>query len=131
MSQDEKQGQIQADLLRYLVECPARFNFHCNKAARRDLRRALFAAASLNGKYLDYFFPDAPPTSVLGNEGVADASGSDDDRSEKMDEDPDPAHDIDYVMTASKQSNPFIDPSHPQRPCVRKFRKGEPLYRCL
>jgi E3 ubiquitin-protein ligase UBR1 len=128
MTDDEKQSKVQADLRRYLVECPSRFNFRCNKAARRDLRRALFAAASLDGKYLDQFFPNLRPTTVLDSKT---ASSSVDEKEEKMDEDPDPSKDIDYVMASNRQNNAFIDPSHPERPCVRKFRKGEPLYRCL
>lgn len=87
-----------------------------NSATRADIRRALFRAASLDGKYIDKFFPGITPDKkkTLFEPG---------DPGSILDDDEDET----WVICRDKGTNP----AHPGRPCVRKFKKGEPTYRCL
>ncbi|KAG5363964.1 E3 ubiquitin-protein ligase ubr11 [Yarrowia sp. E02] len=93
-------------LRKYLLECPRKFGNKYDNKVRSDLRRALFLAASDDGKYFNLFFPDRP-------------EAKDDQDSESEDEE-------EYIMADNRD-----DPAHPGRPCVRRFSKGEPTYRCL
>ena len=103
-----------ADLRRYLVECPQKFDYRFKTSVREDIRKALFQAASADGKYMKTFFPmydvDAKGKTFSSQ---LDPSGSEEKR--------------DWIMHSPSST----DPSHPGRPCVRKFTKGEPTYRCL
>lgn len=101
------------DLRQFMVECPKKYDLRFNKSVRKDIRRALFQAASLNGKYIKDFFPELNTSEVKGK-----ASSS-----EKIS----PSKSFDWIIN----SKSGIDPAHPGRPCVRKFAKGEPTYRCL
>lgn len=102
-----------AEFRRYLVECPQKFNYRYTTSVREDFRKALFQAASADGKYMKTFFPQyelhakgkSPSSDHLGGDPVKQ----------------------NWIMHQHKG----IDPSHPGRPCVRKFTKGEPTYRCL
>lgn len=96
-----------AALKRYLIRSPVIHGYRCSKAAKRDLRRELFRAASVNGKYIDMFFEEATGPEVR-NEVKSTRE---------------------WAMGEASESGK--DPSHPGRPCVRKFKKGEPTYRCL
>lgn len=113
------------NLRRYFVECPKKNDFRLTKEVRKDIRRALFEAASCNGKYIDRFFPD------IGNLEL-------DSQSQKSY----PSSLANLRMSLSQpctkgsfdwiiKNDIKVDPSHPGRPCVRKFTKGEPTYRCL
>lgn len=98
-----------ADLRRYLVQCPQKFDYKYKEAVREDLRRALFMAASLNGKYLKDFFPNYD----IDGKGKSSSNSGSEKRT--------------WIM----HDQPGSDYSHPGKPCVRKFTKGEPTYRCL
>lgn len=105
--------ELLQSLLRYLASMPRGFDYHMDVAARRHLRRALYYAASNKGRHIDKFFPDlAPAHRDELDEGV-------------------------YGCGAGTTGEWHIDqnanrnPSHPHRPCARKFMKGEPIYRCL
>lgn len=100
------------ELRRYLVECPQKFNYRFKTEVREDLRKALFLAASANGKYLKTFFPHYD-VDAKGKSSSLDSHGPEEKRT--------------WIM----HNSTGIDPSHPGRPCVRKFTKGEPTYRCL
>ncbi|ANB11645.1 hypothetical protein AWJ20_4466 [Sugiyamaella lignohabitans] len=125
------------DLLQYLVECPEKFNFKSSPAAATDLRRALFRAASVNGKYIGMFFPELSTDSqsiVDGNDDISDEmSRADDDGMGKWERDRKrrKSPERNWIMSDSSRDPANVDPSHPGRPCGRKFRKGEPTYRCL
>ncbi|CAN6628113.1 hypothetical protein TRVA0_011S02454 [Trichomonascus vanleenenianus] len=119
------------ELKRFLVMAPYLYNYHFNRDAKLDVQRALYLAASLDGKYSTAFFADVD---------------SDQLRPETQRQDPPKDLDEDVMMeelnTADEQDRfeaflhkskgaRKVDPSHPGRPCVRKFKKGEPTYRCL
>jgi E3 ubiquitin-protein ligase UBR1 len=128
------------ELKRYLVESPAEFKFRCNDAAARDLRRALFRSASLNGQYISMFFPE------LGSDSQSVVDGMTEITSDQSSRDNSPGSDVmqdapsrkkrmvttrNWILNDVSRDPANVDPSHPGRPCVRKFRKGEPTYRCL
>lgn len=94
-------------LRKYLLECPRKFGNKYDNKVRSDLRRALFVSASNQGKYFNLFFPDRPE--------AKEDQGSDSEGEEE------------YIMAEDSRD----DPAHPGRPCVRRFSKGEPTYRCL
>lgn len=97
------------DLRQFLVECPRKHNNRFDNNTRKDIRKALFKAASLNGKYLKLFFPSLGNSDVKGKVSSMEQSA------------------FEWIINTKKH----YDPSHPGRPCVRKFRVGEPTYRCL
>lgn len=105
------------DLRQFLVECPSKYGYKIDNNVRKDIRQALFQAASLNGKYMKCFFPNVDNLEVKGkstsNDFFSSASSL--------------PSSFDWII----HDKPGIDPSHPGRPCVRKFTKGEPTYRCL
>lgn len=101
------------NLRKFLLECASNNDYNFNNNTRREIRYALFQAASLNGKYIKEFFPHLDNSKVKGKVSLGSTSSS--------------PKSSDWIINNSNK----IDPSHPGRPCVRKFAKGEPTYRCL
>lgn len=97
-----------AELKRYLIRCPQEFDFRFNTTVREDIRKALFISATENGKYMNSFFPAMDKF---------DSKGKSTSKQNKQS----------WIIN---KNNGNI-PSHPGKPCVRKFTKGEPTYRCL
>ncbi|ODQ57274.1 hypothetical protein WICANDRAFT_81490 [Wickerhamomyces anomalus NRRL Y-366-8] len=102
-------------LKKYLVHLPHQFHYDFSDAARIDLRRALYYAAADGGRYIRAFFPDVDEDQLPTYAQVLM---------------PDKCH--------KKCSQEFylkrgenVDPRHPNRSCGRKFKKGEPVYRCV
>lgn len=109
--------QDHCDLLKkYLLHLPRRFNFDFNEAARVDLRRTLYYSASEGGNYLDSFFPDVDPD--LLPKHLAQVLMSDKCEIQQPQ---------DFYLNKKRTA----DPCHPHRACGRKFKKGEPIYRCI
>lgn len=101
------------NLRNFLLECPAKHNYQFNNTVRKEIRHALFQAASLNGKYIKEFFPNLDNSEVKGKTSAGESSSS--------------SKSFDWVINDEDRTDPY----HPGRPCVRKFAKGEPTYRCL
>lgn len=115
-----EKGNIK-ELLAYLVNAPRNFQYKWNDKARNDLKRALFKSASMNGKYITSFFPFL---------GEADEETAQTLLKEAYDPDA-PDSPLNWSLGHFNGKDSKVDPSHPGRPCVRKFKKGEPTYRCL
>lgn len=126
-----------AELKAYLVQCPEIYDYRFNSKAKRDLRRALYRAASLSGRYIELFFPDIPDISETLFDGMDKESGgggggagpaSPSSNFSGMSEEP--KQPFEWIMNQYIREQ-RVDPSHPGRTCSRKFKKGEPTYRCL
>uniref|UniRef100_A0A060T6C4 E3 ubiquitin-protein ligase n=1 Tax=Blastobotrys adeninivorans TaxID=409370 RepID=A0A060T6C4_BLAAD len=121
-------------LREYLVQAPRLFDCRYNGQAARDLRRALFKSATVDGKYIDLFFTNMDPARArtlvnAGATGQAQEGESDDSDVEMGDGDEQLNQPVEWILKDPLESH--VDPAHPGRPCVRKFKKGEPTYRCL
>jgi E3 ubiquitin-protein ligase UBR1 len=109
--------QDNAELLKKaLLQFPRRYQHDFSKPVKVDLRRVLFFAASYQGKHMKHLFQDADESilpknwaHVLVPERYRHLEGPD------------------FYF----QRNHIEDPGHPNRSCGRKFRKGEPIYRCV
>lgn len=123
---------------KYLVRAPALFDYRYDTVAATDLKRALFKSASLDGKYIGQFFPELQddPRDLVNNQASSKGS-ADPDADVEMTELSSPQSesfsttDFSWIVNDSSRDPSSFDPSHPGRPCVRKFKKGEPTYRCL
>lgn len=91
-------------LRRYLAEIPRNQNYVFNERTRRLLRRALYTSATNNGEYLKELFKD-----------------------QRYFLDDNETSELSWIVHDQKST----DPSHVKGPCSRKFRIGEPIYRCL
>lgn len=118
------------NLKTYLLELPSKAE-RCTDLVRNDLRRELFRAASNNGQFIELFFPDIHDSTLLKQ-----AVGGDLDVEEWLTENRDSIeqvqwnpYDFSWNLESSSEGSKD-DPYHPGRPCVRKFKRGEPTYRC-
>lgn len=93
-------------------------NFQFNNTTREQLRKALFLAATNNGKYIAWLFPNTFPH-VVPTEVMAT----------KIE------HEYSWKLTNYLNGNDIRINHHNDSdwsmPCARIFRKGEPIYRCL
>lgn len=103
-------------LRKYLLRLPCRFEFDFSDAARIDLRRALYYVAADGGRYIKSFFPDVDEELLPNN--YAQVIMSDKCPSKEPQN---------FFLERSER----VDPRHPNRSCARKFKKGEPVYRCV
>lgn len=94
------------ELRHFLLECPQMFRYRYNNQVREELRKNLFLSATCNGKYINAFF-EGKGKGIGKTKGKGQNGKSDD-----------------WVI-----GNKEI--GRPGKPCVRKFTKGEPTYRCL
>jgi E3 ubiquitin-protein ligase UBR1 len=117
-----------AELKAQLVRHPEKFGYRYNSSAKRDLKRLLYRAASLNGSYIQQFFPDLSDATELIH-GRAD-EGKDSPSSNLFQMSDEGEQPFEWIMNRSIREHQ-VDPSHPGRTCSRKFKKGEPTYRCL
>ncbi|ODV95520.1 hypothetical protein PACTADRAFT_3220 [Pachysolen tannophilus NRRL Y-2460] len=98
------------ELRRSLICLPQLFNYKFNKDTARSIRRLLYFCVSHDGKYINEFFSGLRYESLDWskiNSGAKDG--------------------FNWQINDSKME----DPSHPNRPCTKKFRQSEPIYRCL
>ncbi|EGW35414.1 uncharacterized protein SPAPADRAFT_69665 [Spathaspora passalidarum NRRL Y-27907] len=100
-------------LKRFLLHLPSESSFKFTNDVRTDIRRALYRAISNQGQFLDWFFPGSSQDNIeecqwLYTEYLKSRQLKDD-----------------------KNTNANALASHPNSPCARIFRKGEPIYRCL
>lgn len=131
------------NLRQYFVQAASLFNWKFKEAARRDLRRMLYKSASSNGKCINSFFPELNNNQCVYTSLAPDKEKMDIDDDDDDDDDEEmgnnnnnngPKKDqqgFDWLIVKSNNDKGKIDPSHPGRPCVRKFKQGEPTYRCL
>ncbi|CCH41212.1 E3 ubiquitin-protein ligase [Wickerhamomyces ciferrii] len=94
-----------------LLRLPSKFQFDYSDAARNELRKSLYYAISDKGTYINYFFPTTKgdPTSHSSSQSSS----------------------CDECQLMIPNENKSDDPGHPNRLCGRKFKKGEPIYRCV
>lgn len=109
------------DLKRFLLKLPSDSEFNFNKNVRKQIREALFLAATDSGKYLSFMFPDV----TGGGEPLID----------RVDKEFEWLF-ANYYKSILSQRDPKFDTQynhvfHGNLPCARIFRKGEPIYRCL
>ncbi|CDR40720.1 CYFA0S05e03686g1_1 [Cyberlindnera fabianii] len=103
-------------LKKALLQFPKRYQHDFSRPAKVDLRRLLSFAASYKGTYMKELFPEVDELTlpkawqhVLVPERYQHLESQDF-----------------YFQRGS-----FDDPAHPHRACGRKFKKGEPVYRCM
>lgn len=109
--------QDRCELLRkYLLHLPHRFQYDFSEAARIDLRRTLYYAAADGGRFISCFFPEVDQAYLPKNYVHVILS----DKCQLKEPQ-------DFYLKRSEKA----DPSHPNRACGRKFKKGEPIYRCV
>lgn len=89
-------------LKQYLLALPKQYDFRCTTQVREHIRRALYLSLSDDGRFLSHLFDSS----------LTDQSGLFQDS---------------FDWTANDKS--FH--GHPNRPCSRSLKKGEPCYRCL
>lgn len=103
-------------LKQFLFLLPSQYNFQFSNQVGREIRKSLFLSVTNNGEFLDRIFLDLlDPHEQLEK-----------DLNWKLSE---------YVklLIAAKQAHEAQEhfASHPNRPCSRVFRRGEPIIRCL
>lgn len=103
-------------LRQFLFLLPWQYNFHYSNNVSKEIRKLLFLSATSNGKYLDRIF-----TKLSNPIGQLEK-----DLDWKLSE---------YVkLLVAAKHGPEVQEhfaSHPNRPCSRVFRRGEPIIRCL
>lgn len=103
-------------LKKALLQFSKRYQHHFSRAVRLDLRRILYFAASFKGRYLKHMFQDADESTLPQNWPHVLMP----ERFQHL-ENPDIYFERGHIH----------DPAHPNRSCGRKFKKGEPIYRCM
>ncbi|KAF5209269.1 hypothetical protein E0198_004546 [Clavispora lusitaniae] len=112
------------NLKRFLIDLPSGSNYQLTDWAKKEIRKALFLSVSQSGVFMDRFFPK------LFSENHDSDSVLwllEDEFSWSLDN---------YYSKISKGRNPNQSvhtnhTHHPQSPCSRIFRRGEPIYKCL
>ncbi|EDK46045.1 hypothetical protein LELG_04225 [Lodderomyces elongisporus NRRL YB-4239] len=104
------------ELKRFLLFAPSRYNYEVDANVRKELRKRLILSVSKSGEYLDWLFPEV----------------SNLERTLEKDFDWEFAN---YLKTLSikrdVQNTHDHSAFHPNQPCSKIFRRGEPIYRCL
>ncbi|CDK26190.1 unnamed protein product [Kuraishia capsulata CBS 1993] len=98
----------------FLVELPVLSDYKVATGTRK-LLAGLFYAASCDGKYLPLLFPERKVEDFAGFSWENRAFST-------------PENDLKML---SSDEDEHSEHSHPKRPCARRFRKGDPCYRCL
>lgn len=112
------------NLKRFLIDLPSGLNYQLTDWAKKEIRKALFLSVSQSGVFMDRFFPK------LFSENHDSDSVLwllEDEFLWLLDN---------YYSKISKGRNPNQSvhtnhTHHPQLPCSRIFRRGEPIYKCL
>ncbi|KAG5418946.1 hypothetical protein I9W82_003664 [Candida metapsilosis] len=100
----------------FLFLLPSQYNFHFSDQVRTEINKALLLSITDNGKYLDRVFPELlDPYEQLEKDFDWSLSKY-----------------IKLLATTKHGTEPQAHfASHPNRPCSRVFRRGEPIIRCL
>lgn len=120
-------------LKKFLFMLPGANDFTFNESVRTSIRKQLFLTVSKQGKYLDWLFPNA------FYEGDSDGSQASPPSAESVKDRIDKEYEwklSTYYKTSLHKRDPKFNTHnhhafHSSLPCVRIFRKGEPIYRCL
>lgn len=95
------------DLHRFLLDFPAQNNFFFKHSLEKDIRRALFLAASVNGRFVKEFVLDGASSEVRY-----------------------PGHPSTFSPDNTNGGHE-INPFHLDRPCLKKGKDGLVGYTCL
>lgn len=117
-------------LKRYLFHLPANSEFKFTNELKRDIRKALFWAASSQGQFLDWVFPLTFQQAAQQNQNQDQSESSTFSEAIKRIEDFNWLFTEYCKATLSKKVHNH-HAFHLNLPCARIFRKGEPIYRCL